>query len=100
MPSISRTEALALMQDWVQSESLRRHMYSVEAAMRAYARKSGADEDLYGTTGLVHDFDYEKHPDDHPVPGVAVLAERGYPEALVHAVLAHGYPDRSDVPPE
>jgi predicted hydrolase (HD superfamily) len=97
---VDRSDALALMHDWVASESLRRHMYSVEAAMRAYARKNGADEELYGITGLVHDFDYEKNPDEHPVPGAAVLAERGYPEALVHAVLAHGYPARSDVPPE
>jgi putative nucleotidyltransferase with HDIG domain len=100
MPSISRTDALALMHEWVESESLRRHMYSVEAAMRAYARRSGADEELYGITGLVHDFDYEKRPEEHPVPGAAVLKELGYPDELVHAVLAHGYPERSDVRPE
>ena len=99
MSVLSRPVALSLMHDWVDSESLRRHMYAVEAAMRAYARKSGADEELYGMTGLVHDFDYERHPDEHPVPGAAVLAERGYPDELVHAVLAHGYPARSDVPP-
>src|SRR5687768_9432411 len=100
MPSISRDEALALMHEWVASESLRRHMYSVEAAMRAYARKSGEDVELYGMTGLVHDFDYERHPDAHPVPGAAVLRQRGFPEELVHAVLAHGYPARTDVAPE
>jgi predicted hydrolase (HD superfamily) len=96
----SRENALALMHEWVESESLRRHMYAVEAAMRAYARKGGEDEELFGITGLVHDFDYERRPDEHPVPGAAVLKELGYPEALVHAVLAHGYPQRSDVPPE
>jgi predicted hydrolase (HD superfamily) len=98
--SISRADALSLMHDWVESESLRRHMYAVEAAMRAYARKMGEDEELFGITGLVHDFDYEKRPDEHPLPGAAVLEELGYPDALVHAVLAHGYPERSDVAPE
>jgi predicted hydrolase (HD superfamily) len=96
----SRSDALSLVHDWVSSESLRRHMYSVEAAMRAYARRFGEDEELYGVTGLVHDFDYEKHPDEHPRPGAEVLLGKGYPEPLVHAVLAHGYPDRTDVPPE
>ena len=95
----SREEVLSLMHEWVRSESLRRHMYAVEAAMRAYARKSGEDEELYGATGLIHDFDYERHPDEHPVPGAALLRERGYPDELVHAVLAHGYPGRTDVSP-
>jgi putative nucleotidyltransferase with HDIG domain len=95
-----RDSVASLMHSWVQSESLRRHMYAVEAAMRAYARKLGEDEELYGATGLIHDFDYERHPDEHPVPGAAVLRERGFPEEIVHAVLAHGYPTRSDVPPE
>jgi predicted hydrolase (HD superfamily) len=74
-------------------------MYAVEAAMRAYARKFGEDEDLYGITGLVHDFDYEKRPDEHPLPGVEVLRENCYPEELVHAVLAHNEP-RTGVHPE
>lgn len=95
-----RGSVLELMHAWVQSESLRRHMYAVEAAMRAYARKFGEDEELYGAAGLIHDFDYERHPDEHPVPGAAVLRERGFPEAIVHAVQAHGYPSRTDVPPE
>jgi putative nucleotidyltransferase with HDIG domain len=74
-------------------------MYSVEAAMRAYARKLGEDEELYGLTGLVHDFDYESRPEEHPLPGAEVLREKGYPEELVHAVLAHNTP-RTGVAPQ
>ena len=88
------------MHEWVPSESLRRHMYSVEAAMRAYARQFGEDEHLFGITGLIHDFDYEREPDAHPVPGAEVLRQRGYPDEVVHAVLAHGYPARTEVAPE
>jgi putative nucleotidyltransferase with HDIG domain len=100
MPELpTREKALALMHRYVDSESLRRHMYSVEAAMRAYARRYGEDEDLYGMTGLVHDFDYEKRPEEHPLPGAEILREEGFPEVLVHAVLAH-YSARSGVEPE
>jgi putative nucleotidyltransferase with HDIG domain len=95
----TREEALALMHEYVDSESLRRHMYSVEAAMRSYARKFGEDADLFGITGLVHDFDYEKRPDEHPLPGAEVLRENGYPEQVVHAVLAH-YAVRTGVEPQ
>jgi putative nucleotidyltransferase with HDIG domain len=95
----SRDAALALMHRYVDSESLRRHMYSVEAACRAYARKFGEDEELYGIAGLIHDFDYEKRPEEHPLPGAEILREEGYPEELVHAVLAHGYPARTNVEP-
>jgi putative nucleotidyltransferase with HDIG domain len=95
----SREDALALMHRYVESESLRRHMYAVEAACRAYARKFGEDEELYGLAGLVHDFDYEKRPDEHPLPGAEILREQGFPEAVVHAVLAHGYPTRTNVQP-
>jgi putative nucleotidyltransferase with HDIG domain len=96
---LDRDSALTLVQAHVDSESLRRHMYSVEAAMRAYARKFEEDEELYGITGLVHDFDYEKRPDEHPLPGAEILREKGYPEELVHAVLAHNSP-RTGVQPE
>jgi putative nucleotidyltransferase with HDIG domain len=98
-PLPARESALALMHEYVDSESLRRHMYSVEAAMRAYARRYGEDEELYGITGLVHDLDYEKRPDEHPLPAAELLRENGYPEELVHAVLAHNEP-RSGVHPE
>jgi putative nucleotidyltransferase with HDIG domain len=95
----SRASAIELVHHFVDSESLRRHMYSVEAAMRAYARKLGEDEELYGITGLVHDMDYEKRPEEHPLPAAEELRERGYPEELVHAVLAHNS-ERSGVEPE
>lgn len=95
----SREDALALVYAHVDSESLRRHMLSVEAAMRAYARRFGEDEDLYGIAGLVHDFDYERWPDGHPVPGVEILRQHDYPEDLVHAVLAHNAA-RTGVAPE
>ncbi len=95
----SRASALNLMHSYVESESLRRHMYSVEAAMRAYARRLEEDEELWGITGLVHDLDYEKRPEEHPLPGAEVLRENGYPEELVHAVLAHNSA-RTGVKPE
>lgn len=98
MPLPSRDEALALMHEHVQSESLRRHMYSVEAACRAYARRWDEDEELYGITGLLHDFDYERWPDEHPVRGVEMLRGRGYPDELLHAIQAH-YAARTGVLP-
>ncbi|MGL4649538.1 MAG: HD domain-containing protein [Caldilineaceae bacterium] len=90
----SRADALALLHQWVQSESLRKHMYAVEAALRAYARHFGEDEDLWGITGLLHDLDYERFPDmesdvGHPRTELRLFRERGYPQALIHAVEAH-----------
>lgn len=95
----TREDALALVHDYVESVSLRRHMYSVEAACRAYARHFGEDEELFGLAGLVHDFDYERFPDEHPLPGTEILRERGYPDEVVHAVQAH-YTHRTGVKPE
>jgi len=87
----NRQEAMALLQTHTENENLIKHMWAVEAAMRAYARKFGEDEDLWGITGLLHDFDYEKHPtpEEHPMFGVRILEKQGYPEALIHAVKSH-----------
>ena len=95
----TRSDAVALLEEWVESEALRKHMYGVEAAVRHYARIMGEDEDLWGLAGLLHDLDWERHPDEHPHVGVARLRDLGYPEEIVHAVLTHGYPERSDEPP-
>lgn len=88
---MNRDAALALMHEFTESLSLRRHMLAVEAAMRAYARKWGEDEDTYGLVGLLHDFDYERWPDppDHPLQGAAILKERGYPDDVIYAIKSH-----------
>ncbi|MDL2342831.1 HD domain-containing protein [Deinococcus sp. MIMF12] len=87
---MTREEALALMQAHTPSASLRRHMLNVEAAMRWYARHWDEDEDLYGVTGLLHDFDYEAHPDEHPSWGVAYLREHtSLPAEVLDAILGH-----------
>ena len=95
-----RFDAVALLEEWVESEALRRHMYGVEAAVRHYARLMGEDEEMWGLAGLLHDLDWERHPDEHPHVGVARLRKLGYPEEVVHAIEAHVYPDRTDVVPE
>jgi len=88
---LDRSAALALMHEFTASVSLRRHMLAVEAAMRAYARKFGEDEEKWGIVGLLHDFDYERWPDppDHPLKGAAILAERGYPADVIYAIKSH-----------
>ena len=92
----TRDRALALMQEYTRSEALRRHMYAVEAAMRAMAAKDGGDPEEWGLVGLLHDFDYERLPneahsatDEHPAEGVRVLATQGFPEPLQRAILGH-----------
>jgi putative nucleotidyltransferase with HDIG domain len=87
----TREQALALLHEWIQNVNLRKHCYAVEACMRAYARQSGADEERWGLTGLIHDFDWERHPDleRHPMKGVEVLRAAGWPEDVCRAVLGH-----------
>lgn len=90
--SISRDDAWALLTEWVQSEPLRRHCIAVESAMRAYARRNGEDEELWGVTGLLHDADYERFPDletGHPREIVAELERRDAPPEMIHAIAAH-----------
>jgi len=99
----SRDDAWALLCEYTQNENLRKHALAVEACVRAYARKLGADEQLWGLTALLHDFDYERWPNDahhpteeHPYEGSKILRERGYPEEMIRAILSHA--DYSGVP--
>ena len=92
----TRDDAWQLLCEYTQSESLRKHMLAVEACVRAYARKNGADEELWGLTALLHDFDYERWPNndhaadkEHPAEGAKILRERGYSEEMVRAILSH-----------
>jgi putative nucleotidyltransferase with HDIG domain len=90
--SPSRDEAWELFCEWTESDSLRKHVRGVEIAMRAYAGKYGEDEELWGVTGILHDLDYEKHPDleaGHPRIALALFEERGYPRELIDAVAGH-----------
>ncbi len=90
---MNREQAWTLVTEWTASESLRRHMLAVEASMRAYAPRFQGDPDVWGVTGLLHDFDYERYPDvstvGHPVVGSQVLRERGVPEDVIRGILAH-----------
>jgi putative nucleotidyltransferase with HDIG domain len=92
----TRDDALAIVHEYTASESLRKHMLAVEAAMRAYATRFGEDPERWGLAGLVHDFDYERFPNaehsatqEHPAAGVEILRTRGYPEDVLRAILAH-----------
>lgn len=84
-----RDDALELLDTWVQNEGLKKHMRAVEAAVRHYARMRGAEEEVWGLAGLLHDLDWESHPDEHPLRAVEELRRRGYPEEVTHAILAH-----------
>jgi putative nucleotidyltransferase with HDIG domain len=88
---MNRADAYALLSEYVKDQGLVRHCLAVEAAMRAYARKLGHDEEEWGIIGLLHDFDYERWPDppDHPLEGSEILRQRGYPEGVISAILSH-----------
>ena len=88
----TREQALSLLHEWIQNPGLRKHCYAVEATMRAYARKASEPEDRWGLSGLIHDFDWERHPDleRHPAAGVEVLRSLGWPDDICRAVLGHG----------
>jgi putative nucleotidyltransferase with HDIG domain len=95
---VSRDEAWKLLCEYTQGESLRKHALAVEACMRAYAGKTGVDEELWGVTGLLHDFDYERWPNEehhptkeHPYEGSQILREHGYPEEMIQAILGHAH---------
>jgi putative nucleotidyltransferase with HDIG domain len=88
---LTRENAWALLTEFTQNDNLRKHALAVETAVRGYARLYGEDEEAWGVTALLHDFDYDRYPDlvDHPFKGAEILRERGYPEWLVRAVLSH-----------
>jgi putative nucleotidyltransferase with HDIG domain len=88
---MNRDSALAIVQEYVSNENLIRHMLAVEAAMRFYAEKLEQDQELWGMTGLLHDFDWEIHPtlDEHPMAGVPILRDKGVPEEIIQAILSH-----------
>src|SRR5689334_73992 len=88
---MNRANAYALLTEYVKDLSLVCHMLAVEAALRAYARKLGEDEERWGIVGLLHDFDYERWPDppDHPLKGSEILRQHGYPEDVIYAILSH-----------
>jgi putative nucleotidyltransferase with HDIG domain len=85
----NRDDALGLLHEWVDNDGLRKHMLAVEASVRHYAKLRGADPDVWGLAGLLHDLDWEKHPGRHPLEAVERLRADGYPEEVLHAILAH-----------
>lgn len=96
--TMNRSKALSLVREFVKNENLVRHMLAVEAAMRFYAEKFGEDIEIWGITGLLHDFDWEIHPtlEQHPQDGIPILKERGVPEEILRAILSHA--DHTGIP--
>jgi putative nucleotidyltransferase with HDIG domain len=94
------TKAKELIEEYIQNESLKKHCYAVEDAMRFYAKKIGEDEDRWACAGLLHDVDWEKMPETHPNTAAPILQEAGYDQELINAVLSHGYPTHSSTPRE
>ncbi len=88
---MNRDDALTLLKEYTKSDALLKHMYAVEAAMRAYARKENEEEEPWGIAGLLHDFDYEMYPNapDHPLKGSEILRQKGYPDDVRNAILGH-----------
>jgi predicted hydrolase (HD superfamily) len=95
---MDRGFALDLLHEFTKTDSLRKHAYAVEAALRAYAKKYDEDEDLWGCVGLIHDFDYEMYPDEHPTKGSEILKVRGVDEEICTVLLGHA--DFTGVPRE
>ncbi len=95
---MKRDQALVILKEYTKNESLLKHAYAVEAAMIAYAKKYGEDDELWSITGLLHDFDYEMFPDEHPIKGTEILKEKGVPENIRTAILGHA--DFSGIPRE
>jgi putative nucleotidyltransferase with HDIG domain len=93
---MKRDEAWALLCEHTKSDSLRKHGLAVEAAMRHFAAKFGEDEEIWGVTGLLHDFDYERDPEGHPQNGKPILEQAGVPGTIVHAIQSHG--DHTGIP--
>lgn len=95
---MDRSEALSIVHEYVKNENLIRHMLAVEAAMRFYAKKFNEDQDIWGITGILHDFDWEIHPtlEEHPLAGKAILREKGVPDEIIRAILSHA--DHTGIP--
>jgi putative nucleotidyltransferase with HDIG domain len=92
MPTPTRAEAWSLVEEWIDSDSLKKHLLGVEAGMRAYAAKEGEDEELWGVTGLLHDLDYDRYPDldtGHPRKALELFEQKDYPQELIDAVAGH-----------
>jgi predicted hydrolase (HD superfamily) len=96
----TRQEALDLLHKYNESESLRKHAYAVEGVMRHIARKRGQDEEKWGVIGLIHDLDYEKHPDQHCKMTGQLMREHGWPEEYIRAAVSHGWGICSDIEPQ